>query len=134
MAPENNDDYIPLSDLAKGTPYSQEYLSLLARKNKIPAKKIGRSWCSTRQALENYVQEQALFYQSDQLSNPWTKKQKVLFFGGLALFIILILWVLNSYFYSTSPVIALPEETQQPNFSIHLDEKTNPPSVYVLPE
>lgn len=134
MALENNQDYIPLSDLAKDTPYSQEYLSLLARKNKIPAKKIGRSWCSTKQAVENYVQEQAQFYQSDQMYSPWTKKQKILFFGGLALLIILVFWILNSYFYTSSPAVVLPQETQQPDFSIHVDEKTNPPMIYVLPE
>lgn len=49
------EDYILLSKLAKTTPYSQEYLSLLARQGKIDAFKQGRNWVSTQQAVENYL-------------------------------------------------------------------------------
>lgn len=52
------DSYIPISQAAIGTPYSQEYLSLLARKGKLRAKKIGRNWFTTPEAVAEYIQKQ----------------------------------------------------------------------------
>lgn len=43
-----------LSKLAQNTPYSQEYLSLLARRGKIEAVKKGRNWYSNLKAIEKY--------------------------------------------------------------------------------
>lgn len=43
-----------LSQLAKNTPYSQEYLSLLARRGKIEAVKKGRNWYSNLEAIREY--------------------------------------------------------------------------------
>lgn len=45
---------ITLSEAAKGTPYSQEYLSLLARKGQLDAVKIGRNWHTTHAAVAAY--------------------------------------------------------------------------------
>ena len=45
---------LSLSQAAKATPYSQEYLSLLARQGKIAAVKIGRNWQITQNALNEY--------------------------------------------------------------------------------
>ncbi|EIA07180.1 filamentation induced by cAMP protein Fic [Flavobacterium frigoris PS1] len=36
-------------------PYGQEYISLLARKEKIDVYKEGRNWLTTREAVENYI-------------------------------------------------------------------------------
>ncbi len=52
LAPE--DEWIPLRDAAIGTPYSQAYLSLLARKGRLEAQKRGRNWVTTRRAVEDY--------------------------------------------------------------------------------
>ena len=52
--PGIEDEWIPLSQAAAGTPYSQEYLSLLARSGKIEAVKRGRVWFTTRRAVEEY--------------------------------------------------------------------------------
>lgn len=52
--PARGDEWIPLRDAAKGTSYSQEYLSLLARLGRLDALKIGRVWHTTRRALEAY--------------------------------------------------------------------------------
>ena len=41
--------------------YSQEYLSLLARRGKIFSKKIGRNWYTTREAIDNYLKTQSVF-------------------------------------------------------------------------
>ncbi|MFZ5391386.1 MAG: beta strand repeat-containing protein, partial [Patescibacteria group bacterium] len=52
-------DLIPLSEAALLSPYSQEYISLLARKGRIKAWKKGRNWYTTSQAMAEYVAEQA---------------------------------------------------------------------------
>jgi len=54
----NEREWIPLSEAALGTSYSAEYLSLLARKRKIPARKIKNVWHITKQALDEYVKKQ----------------------------------------------------------------------------
>lgn len=48
--------WISLAQAAEGTPYSQEYLSLLARKGRLEAIKRGRVWLTTRQAVADYRQ------------------------------------------------------------------------------
>jgi Fic family protein len=47
---------VPLSELAKGSSYSQEYLSLRARQGFLSAVKIGRTWHSTRNELADYME------------------------------------------------------------------------------
>ncbi len=49
-------DYISLRDLAKSTPFSQDYLSLLARQGKIDAFKESRNWVSNPKAISDYLQ------------------------------------------------------------------------------
>lgn len=46
--------YITLKEATKYCNYSLEYLSLLARKGKLPAVKFQRNWMTTREAIENY--------------------------------------------------------------------------------
>ncbi len=48
-------EYISLAEAIKGTPYSQEYLSLLARKGKLDAIKLGRNWMTTKKVVEEYI-------------------------------------------------------------------------------
>jgi len=50
------DEWLPLREAAQGTPYSQEYLSLLARKGRLEAIKRGRVWYTTRRAVAAYQQ------------------------------------------------------------------------------
>lgn len=52
--PGLEDEWISLRQAAEGTPYSQEYLSLLARSGRIEAIKKGRFWFTTRRAVEEY--------------------------------------------------------------------------------
>lgn len=52
---ESRDKLLTLAEASKGSPYSQEYLSLLSRKRRIAAVKIGRKWMMTRRALEQYL-------------------------------------------------------------------------------
>lgn len=53
--PSRDAEWISLADAAQGTPYSQEYLSLLARMGRIEAVKQGRNWLTTRDAISNYI-------------------------------------------------------------------------------
>ncbi len=57
--PAPNDTWLPLRLAAEGTPYSQEYLSLLARTGRLEAVKRGRVWYTTRQAIDAYRQSLA---------------------------------------------------------------------------
>jgi Fic family protein len=52
--PPTDQEWIPLRDIAAETPYSQEYLSLLARRGQLEAVKRGRVWYTTRQAVAAY--------------------------------------------------------------------------------
>jgi len=48
-------EYISLTEASKLCSYSQEYLSLLARKGKIHAIKQGRNWLTTAEAIQEYI-------------------------------------------------------------------------------
>ena len=50
-----SNELLPLSVLAKETPYSQEYLSLLARKGTLPATKINGVWHTSRDEIKKYM-------------------------------------------------------------------------------
>jgi len=52
--------FVTLADAAKSSPYSQEYISLLARKGKIFAKKFGRNWFTTESAINEYLKDQGI--------------------------------------------------------------------------
>lgn len=49
---------VSIVQVAQETPYSAEYLSLLARKGRIPAIKLTRDWLTTHQAVFSYVKRQ----------------------------------------------------------------------------
>lgn len=51
------DELLPLKELAQNSPYSQEYLSLRARQGVLDATKLGKTWYSTRIAIEQYLSE-----------------------------------------------------------------------------
>lgn len=50
-------DYAPISSIVSesGISYGQEYVSLLARQGKIDAYKEGRVWYTTKQAIDDYI-------------------------------------------------------------------------------
>ena len=49
---------LTLSELAKNTPHSADYWSLLARKGRIDAIKEGKTWKTSRKIIETYLSEQ----------------------------------------------------------------------------
>ncbi len=56
-------DLLSIVEAAKLTPYSADYLSLLARQGRLPAIKIARNWLTTRKAIFSYLQEQQVNHQ-----------------------------------------------------------------------
>lgn len=52
-----NEEYISLQEATKYCNYSQEYLSLMARKGLLEAVKFQRNWMTTRKAVEEYVKK-----------------------------------------------------------------------------
>jgi len=57
-------DLLSIADAAKLTPYSSDYLSLLARQGRLPAIKIARNWLTTRKAVLSYLEEQQIKHQN----------------------------------------------------------------------
>ena len=51
-----DEQLIKLSELSKGSKFSEKYLNLLARSGKLEAHKEGRVWLSSRKALDSYMQ------------------------------------------------------------------------------
>lgn len=47
---------MPLAKIAEGTPYSAEYLSLLARRGILDAVKVGKVWMTTRSTIKRYIE------------------------------------------------------------------------------
>jgi excisionase family DNA binding protein len=55
---------LSLREAAELTPYSADYLNLLARKGKLKARKIGRDWLITKTDLFHYLHKQQMESQS----------------------------------------------------------------------
>ena len=55
LAFEKETEILTLKEASKLTPYTQEYLSLLARKGNIGAFKLHRNWVITKKALNEYL-------------------------------------------------------------------------------
>lgn len=55
--PNNDNDYQEISNIVNepSSPYSQEYVSLLARQGKIDAYKEGRNWFTSKKAIQDYI-------------------------------------------------------------------------------
>jgi excisionase family DNA binding protein len=57
-------ELLSLKDASELSPYSPDYLNLLARKGKIRARKIGRDWLITKTDLADYLSRQRVESQS----------------------------------------------------------------------
>ena len=55
LAFEKEAEMLTLAEASRLTPYTQEYLSLLARKGSIGAFKLRRNWVITKKALNEYL-------------------------------------------------------------------------------
>lgn len=67
---EKIDDYISLAEATKFCNYSQEYLSLRARRGKLKSAKIGRNWKTTRKWLDEYIKK------TEEYKNDLEKKSR----------------------------------------------------------
>ncbi|MBI2057468.1 MAG: hypothetical protein HYT63_00570, partial [Candidatus Yanofskybacteria bacterium] len=109
--------YISMLEASKLCSYSQEYLSLLARKKQIFSKKIGRNWCTTAEAVAEYVekraQESLRFVQpiTDSTLKPFLsgRAKTLLSFvvlGGLVFFLVSTVSITKPSFSNPSAVIS----------------------------
>ena len=55
------DEYISLQEATEYCDYSQEYLSLRARQGKLKAKKFGRNWVTTKEWLDEYLENNGTY-------------------------------------------------------------------------
>lgn len=55
LDPKFAEKHITLSEAAKLSGHSQEYLSFLARKGRLGAIKFGRNWVITKKELDRYL-------------------------------------------------------------------------------
>jgi cell filamentation protein, protein adenylyltransferase len=55
--PEINTHFITLAEAAQLTPYSKDYLNILARRGAIPAFKLKRNWMITKESLLQYIND-----------------------------------------------------------------------------
>ena len=67
------DELVPLSQLSAGTPYSTEYLSLLARKHKLTARKFDNVWYATKRDIDAYIRKQDAKVTTSPVSIPEKK-------------------------------------------------------------
>lgn len=60
IEPDSNEGkmFISMKEATQYCDYSQEYLSLLARKGNLAAVKINRNWMTTKEAIEEYIKKQ----------------------------------------------------------------------------
>ncbi|MBI5134106.1 MAG: hypothetical protein HZA81_01850, partial [Candidatus Taylorbacteria bacterium] len=85
----SGDRWLSMSEASGLTPYSAEYLSLLARKKKLSAKKVGKVWYTTKAILDEYMRRQMIRnqIQNGDLSSvdrgPETKPSAPKFFAPL---------------------------------------------------
>lgn len=56
----SNPELLSLKDASLLSPYSADYLNLLARKGKLRARKIGRDWLITKSDLSDYLHKQQI--------------------------------------------------------------------------
>jgi len=57
MPKGDKNDWQPLRELALKTPYTMEYLSLMARQKQLKTKKVGRLWYSTLDSIREFEKE-----------------------------------------------------------------------------
>jgi len=119
---------ISISFAAKKTPYSAEYLSLLARKGRLKAVKLSRDWLTTEDAVNEYVCKQTKKHKNrlkflEKLSNTeagFASLKAGLYLGLMALaFLVLTFGILT---HSNGPeVVTVLDERVTPNLqeSVH---------------
>ena len=95
---KNQPAYISLAQASKTSPYSQEYLSLRARQGKLKATKIGNTWVTTHEWLDEYLGRAARLQQA----GPAFTTRK---FSVASVTLILLLAVLSPIIISQAPAI-----------------------------
>jgi Fic family protein len=58
-ATQKQEKFVSLAEISKNTSFSAKYLNLLARQGKLEAYKEGRSWLTSKEAVERYLKNRA---------------------------------------------------------------------------
>jgi hypothetical protein len=123
------------------TPYSQEYLGLLVRKNKLEGTKKDGKWFTTKSEIEKYLKKvaQASYLHQETLNVkiPAAENKKALnnlkWSLVLAIIVIVSLFVWNLGIKKDSSEYII-ERDKNNNLIIHVDDPNSIGSVTVVPK
>lgn len=94
MFPTN---FISLKEAAKISGYHPDYLSSLIREKKLFGERIGRSWCTTEEAVRAYLAGDKNMAKNQTL---FSRKLKMLILSGLIIFLLILIMRESEFFYS----------------------------------
>ncbi len=79
---------ISLNEASKQSGYTQDYLGYLIRNGDIKAKKVGRAWFTTKEAIDNYLFKQKIQHKELAISDFFSRRRtKNILIFGLLLFV-----------------------------------------------
>ncbi|MDP3800152.1 MAG: tail fiber domain-containing protein [bacterium] len=107
-----NKDFTLISRVANQTPYSQEYLSLLVRKNKIKGKKLNGIWHVSQTDLKRYLNEQGIIMPNGETPMLVAKGENV---NGV--FVPKAYRVINKAVLANEPESEIPNNLQNTNLN-----------------
>ncbi len=127
---------ISISNAALKTPYSAEYLSLLARKGRLDAVKISRDWLTTEDAVIQYVKKQEKKHEA-RLAQ--FKKMTQQGFAGVKLMLLLLAFgvaitagLMSSHYARIISVKDSTQSTLHKVASIQTTELFNKENVFII--
>jgi len=135
-------ELISLKDASKNLPYSADYLSLLVRKNRLFGKKVDGKWMTTKEAVDEYIQQvaEANYAHQENLNVkiPSVEKIKTLinlkWALVLAVIVIIIIaaWGFDSKSKASDEYIIQKDDKN--NLTIQVDDPSSIGSVTIVPK
>lgn len=110
---ENLKKVISLSEASKIYGYHSDYLSSLIRKGEIKGKKVGGSWFTTKEAIQEYLFKQKVRHKKFAIVDFFSpqRTQKILIFSGV---VFLCVVIFGSYIISKNTKVILEEGKKVP--------------------
>jgi hypothetical protein len=137
----NIEQLLSLGEASKLTPYSQEYLGLLIRKDRIKGEKIGGKWFVRQGEIERYLSQVAnASYERQESLNVKIPAQEsklaMLNLKWAILLVVLVAVVIATWNFAwTKPKDDIEvEKDSQNNLIIHVDDPDSIGSVTVVPK
>ena len=105
---ENLKKVVSLSQASKITGYHSDYLSALIRKGEIKGEKVGGSWFTTEEEINNYIFKQKIRHKKFAIGEFLSQKrtQKILVLTGIVFLAVVLLGV---YFHDKNSKVILEE-------------------------